>query len=140
MSTDTKPRPIRIAGAVVNTINGIAAGLGGVSLLEGNETIALIAALVVLVTSVVSQSLIPVLEGKVVPVGDVATYLDADRQVVDGPAAGEVWESFETGKDFITDEFVNELDSQVSRRPIAAQTSGRHYDLDGDGVADHAQS
>lgn len=115
MSTDTKPRPVRIAGAIVNTINGIAAGLGGISLLEGNDTIALVAALVVLVTSVVSQSLIPVLEGKVVPVDDVATYVDADRQVVDGPAAERLF----------TEEIYG--------------VPGKHADLDGDGIADHAQ-
>lgn len=96
MNAPAKARPVRIAGAVVNTINGIAAGLGGISLLDGNETIALVAALVVLVTSVVSQSLIPVLEGRVVPVQDVVTYVDQDGKAVDGPAVGQLFPELET--------------------------------------------
>ncbi|MFK5689616.1 hypothetical protein ACI3EY_08105 [Ornithinimicrobium sp. LYQ92] len=108
----TKPRPVRVAGAVVNTINGIAAGVGGIGALNDHPTVALVAAVVVLVTSVVSQTLMPVLEGKVVPVQDVALYADGDRRIVNGPAADLV------GQD---------------------DASGRHLDLDGDGIADHAQ-
>lgn len=90
MSTEyTKPRPVRVWGAVINTINGIAGGLTLVSGFEGNTLVASIAGFTVLVTSVVAQSLIPVLEGRVTPAADVATYRNADGLIAEGPVIDE---------------------------------------------------
>ena len=85
MSDYKKPRPVRVAGAVVNTIQGIAGGLTAVAGLEGNPTVAMVCGVTVLVTSVVSQSLIPVLEGRLVPAADVVQYKSGDGLIVEGP-------------------------------------------------------
>ena len=86
----TKARPVRIAGAVVNTINSVAAGVSAIGVLQDNPTVALVSAVVIVVTSAVSQSLIPVLEGKVTPAQDVLAFRNADGAVVAGHAAPEI--------------------------------------------------
>lgn len=115
MSTSTKPRPVRIAGALLAAVSVVAGGLTGIAGLEDNAAIATYAGLALLVSGALTATLIPVLEGKVVPVSDVVTYVDADRQVVAGPAKTAEWESY-------------------------GFEPGRHTDADGDGIADAPQT
>lgn len=115
MSTDTKPRPVRIAGALLAAVSIIGGGITSVSGLEENAAVAMWAGLVMLVAGALTATLIPVLEDKVVPVQDVATYLNGDRRMVDGPAADQL--------------FTAEI----------YDVPGRHTDTGGDGFAGHAQ-
>ncbi len=91
MSTPyTKPRPVRIAGAVLAALSIIAGGVTSIAGLQDNPTLAVWAGLVTLTVGALTATLIPVLEGQVTPAGDVVAYLDTDRQVVPGPAQADL--------------------------------------------------
>lgn len=90
MSTTAKPRPVRIAGAVLAALGIIAGGVTSIAGLEDRPEIAMWAGLVTLTVGALTATLIPVLEGHVVPAGDVIGYLDADRQAVPGLAQDDL--------------------------------------------------
>ncbi len=90
MSTDTKPRPVRVAGAVLAALSIIAGGVTSIAGLQDRPGIAMWAGLVTLTVGALTATLIPVLEGQVTPTSDVIGYLDGDRQAVPGPAAADL--------------------------------------------------
>lgn len=89
LAAASKPRPVRIAGAVLAALSIIAGGVTSIAGLDDRADVAMWAGLVTLTAGALTATLIPVLESRVVPVADSVLYLDADRQVVPGPAAVE---------------------------------------------------
>lgn len=89
MATPTKSRPVRIFGSVLAAVQLIGGGITGVAGLEGNADLATWAGLAVLISGALTLTLIPALEGKVVPAVDVLAFRSADSTIVSGPAADD---------------------------------------------------
>lgn len=82
----TKPQPVLLLGAILAGLTFLFGGMGTVALMSDSTTWALVGALGTLGTAAVSHGLAQYTQGKVVPFADVATFVNADRQMTSGPA------------------------------------------------------
>lgn len=86
----TKPQPVLIAGTVITFCTFVFGGITTVAGFQDNATVAIIGGLGMLLTGAANQALSHWVKGSVVPVVDVGTYLDVEREPVEGPAAAEI--------------------------------------------------
>ncbi len=83
----TKPQPVLLFGAVTTFLTVVFGGLTLVSGLQDNTTLATVCGVGTLVTAGLNQAKDFYVKGKVVPVDDTAAYVNADRELIAGPAA-----------------------------------------------------
>lgn len=82
-----KPQPVLI---VMSIMAALTMAVGGLAAIQ--EVPRLVVTCAALAVTSVNVGMAYYLRGLVVPLVDVGTYVDADRQMVDGPAAGEQYQ------------------------------------------------
>ena len=83
----TKPQPVLIAQGVLAGLAFIFGGLTTMAATTGNEVLALIGGLGTLFTGGANIAVGFIVQGQVVPLQDVAAYVDTNRRTVAGPAS-----------------------------------------------------
>ncbi len=81
-----KPQPVLIAQSCLAGLAFIFGGLTTIGAANGNQTMTAIGGIGTLITGGVNIAVGFYVKGQVVPLSDVASYLNSDRVKVDGPA------------------------------------------------------